>query len=315
MNLNSLNDSQPKIGVVVVNWNRKQDTLECIKSVLRSDYNSYELMVVDNASSDGSPQAIEKAYPTVNLKQNASNLGYTGGNNQGISDFLRRGFDYVFLLNNDAVIAPDTLSILAAAAVENPQAGFLGPKVYIKGSDYLILTAGGRLVNGWMPVQRGIGEPDRGQYDKVEEVDYLSGSAVMASRKAIEAIGLLDEEYFSYNEDMDWGYRGRKAGFQNLFIPAAKAWHPDTRSRDLNSAPVTYYIDRNCLLFIKKNGLGSGITTRVFLSYLRTYLSWSIRPKWRSKNLQRAALGLALRDFSLGRTGKMGPDVTKICYR
>jgi len=293
----------PRIGVILVNWNRAADTLRCLASVLASAYDNYEVVVVDNASGDGSAEAIEAAQPGLTLLRNPVNAGFAGGNNLGIRHCLARGADYVFLLNNDAVVDPSALSALAAAAAAHPQVGFLGAKICALEDRRVVLSAGGVLRDGWQPAHCGMGEADAGQPAEPAAVDYLSGAALLAGRRAVETIGLLDEDFFLYYEDVEWAYRARRAGFQVWIVPAARVYHPDTRRRDQDSAVVTYYAARNSLLFAKKHRLGYAVFLRLWLSHGRNLLSWSLRPRWRHKRRQRDALARGLRDFAWGRWG------------
>jgi hypothetical protein len=121
---------------------------------------------------------------------------------------------------------------------------------------------------------------------------------------ALEKIGLLDEKFFAYGEDVEWCYRGKQAGLDVLFIPQAVVWHPDTRARDEASARVMYYISRNHLLFLRKHRLGMGNVTRTLLRNTVWLVNWTVNPKWRRNRPKRDALWLALRDFALGRFGK-----------
>jgi GT2 family glycosyltransferase len=293
----------PQIGVVIVNWNRGPDTLRSIASVLASDYSRYEIVVVDNASTDGSGAMIRAAYPGLAFIGQPRNTGFSGGNNAGICLALEHGAEYVLLLNNDAVVEPATLGRLAAAAAAHPAAGFLGAVVYTLEDRRVVLSAGGRLRAGWMPEPIGLGEVERNGQGPPEEVDYLSGCALLASRSAIDAVGLLDEDLFLYFEDVEWCYRARKAGFQVLAVPGARAFHPDTRRRDQDSPVIIYYGARNSLMFAKKHRLGYSVALRLWLYYGRMLLSWSVRPRWRHKRLQRDALWRALRDYAAGRRG------------
>jgi hypothetical protein len=293
----------PRIGVVVLNWNSAADTLRCLAALFASDYENYDVVVVDNASTDGSAEAIRQAYPDLPLARNPVNTGYAGGNNTGIRRALERGAEYVLLLNNDAVVEPGTLRALAQAAAAHPQAGFLGAKVCTVEDRGRVLSAGGRLRGGWEPVHLGLGELDEAGAAQAVEVDFLSGSALLASRRAIEAVGLLDEDFFLYYEDVEWCLRGKHAGFQVLAAPGARVYHPDTRLRDQESPLVTYYLARNSLLFAKRRRLGYAVRLRLWLTHARTLLSWSVRPRWRHKRRQRDALARALRDFARGRLG------------
>jgi GT2 family glycosyltransferase len=304
----------PKVGVVVVNLNRREDLLRCLRALLGSDYGQTEVLVIDNGSTDGSPEVINQQFPQVTLLCQPKNLGFTGGNNLGIKYFMERNVEYLFLLNNDAVVEKNTLSMLVKAAQDNSQAGFLGPKLLTIENPQVILSAGAYLKDGWNPIQRGIGEVDQGQYDQAGEVDFLSGNALLVNRNLVEKIGMFDESFFAYLEDAEWCIRGHNAGFDVLYIPWARAWHPDTRYRDENSASVTYYIMRNNLLLALRNHLGWRKITMILSRYILTLLSWTFRPKWKHKHKQRDILFFVLRDFILSRFGPMGSDVSRVCF-
>lgn len=294
----------PKIGIIIVNLNRKDEVLACLASVMESSYINFEILVVDNNSTDGSIGAIHNNYPEVKITQNSKNLGFTGGNNIGIQYFINRNVDYFFLLNNDSVVEPSTLSSLVNVAIKFPEAGFIGAKIIAKEDRKTILHAGGFLTVGGKSIHRGLGLIDTGQFNNIDEVDFVSGCGFMVSGKAISRIGVLDENYFAYHEEIDWCYRGKQAGYKVLFNPDAKVYHPDTRQRDVNSAFVTYYIARNSLLFAKKYKLRNSGFLKLFLVNIRTLISWTMKPKWKGKRSQRDALAHALVDFAFNRFGE-----------
>jgi len=294
----------PRFGIVIVNWKQPSVTLRCLASLATSTYLNRRIVVVDNGSKDGSAQIIKQAYPDLDLIISPENLGFTGGNNLGIKYLHNPDIDYFLLLNNDAVIESTTLVDLANAALNYPDAGFLGPKILLLEEPDVFLSAGGFILNGYLAVHRGIGEHDQGQYNQPVPTDFLSGCALLVKRQAIDRIGLLDDEFFLYYEEVEWCQRAHIAGFPVLFVPSARVWHPDTRSRDNESAQVTYYQTRNSLLFARKTARGRPIIARMLFEYYRRLLSWSIRPKWRDKKFQRRALRQALSDYAHGRYGK-----------
>jgi GT2 family glycosyltransferase len=296
--------SSPKLVVVVLNWNNVQETLRCLEALEASDFEDLEIVVVDNASTDGSVGVLRERYPDLPLLRNEENLGYAGGNNVGLQYAIERGAAYVLLLNDDAVVAPDALSALVAAADRFPDAAFLGPKVLSLEEPSRLLSAGGSFDSEWRSSHRGVGELDRGQFDRVASVGYLSGCALLVSGHALERIGPLDSRFFAYNEDVDWCYRAGREGFDLLFVPQARVWHPDTRARDAGSSLVVYYMARNSLLFAAKHNLGIGIFSRRLARYLSRLVIWSIRPKWRHKRRQRDALLCALVDFGRSHFGR-----------
>jgi GT2 family glycosyltransferase len=294
----------PRLVAVVLNWNNAPDTLRCLAALEASDADGFEVVVVDNASTDGSVAVLRARYPDLALLENRENLGYAGGNNVGIQYALDRGADYVLLLNDDAVVAPDALSALLDAAQDHPGVGFLGPKVLSLEEPRQLLSAGGILDREWRSSHRGADELDEGQFDELAEVDWLSGCALLVSREAIRRVGMLDPAFFAYHEDVDWCYRGRQAGLGVLLVPGAKVWHPDTRVQQLDSPLVTYYMARNSLLFLSKHRLGTDLLLRRLGRYLYRLVSWSIRPGWRHKRQQRDALLRAVLDFGRRRFGR-----------
>jgi GT2 family glycosyltransferase len=294
----------PHVSIIILNWNNASDTLRCLASVVASDYAPYEAIVVDNASQDDSVVVIRERYPQVKILRNVENLGYADGNNVGIAYALDHGADYALVLNDDTVVAPDMLSALVRAAEADPRAGMLGPKVYSLEEPQVLLTTGAELAAGSEIINPAMGTTDRGQWDKQAEVGYLWGCAVLARRQVIQKVGMLDPRFFAYQEDIDWCYRIRAAGYKCLFVPEAHCWHPDTRPGRGDSALVTYYMSRNHLLFVIKHRLGARELIRSLAVYMRRVMSWSLRPKWRHKRPQRDALVRAMLDFALGRYGK-----------
>jgi GT2 family glycosyltransferase len=296
---------EPLVGILVLNWNSPQDTIRCLRSIENSDYQNFIILVVDNGSKDDSLDQLHIAYPDLEILETGHNLGYCGGNNAGIRYLLDQGAEYIWLLNDDIAISPVALSHLLRAAIEHPDAGFLGPKIVSLNDSKRLLSTGGLLTQDYQPIHRGMGESDNDQYNQHETVDFLSGCALLVSKNTIQGIGLLDEAYFTYYEDIDWCFRGREAGLDCLFVPDSVARHPDTRQRDSGAPLVTHYLARNRLFFIHKHRLGARISFNTLLEDGRTVLSWSLRPRWKHKKRQRHALVTGILDFFRGRQGKI----------
>lgn len=294
----------PRVLAVVLNWNSAGNTIACLTALARQSYADCRVLVVDNGSQDDSVPRICAAFPTLPVLELGENLGYAGGNNRGIERARAADCAYVWLLNPDTNVAPDALAALVDAGAVHPRAGLLGPKVYMREDPGRILSAGGVLQHGCVASHRGLGAADTGQFDALAEVDFVTGCAVLARRETVEVIGLLDERFFLYQEEVDWCQRARTAGFAVLYVPTARVWHPDTRARDEQSALVTYYIARNTLYFARKHRVGGAAMARLLARYARTLLSWSVRPAWRHKQRQRDALARALLDFAAGRSGR-----------
>lgn len=243
---------EPRVAVLVLTWNGRSDVLECLASVGRLDYGNFETVVVDNGSTDGTVEEVRRRFPGVAVLENRANLGYAGGNNAGMRFAASRGAEYYFLLNNDLVLDPGCLRELVAAAELHPEGGMFGPKTYRYGSDRVLDFAGG--IFDWREGRTrsiGTGEPDRGQYDEVREYDFMNGHALLVRKRVADEIGLLDEEYFIYNEETDWCIRSGKAGHACIYVPRAVVWHKVSRS-ELSLSRI-YLLARNQILFMRKN--------------------------------------------------------------
>jgi hypothetical protein len=218
--------STPLVYVIVLTYNGKRDTLECLRSLQNLSCPNVKVLVVDNASSDGTPEAIRAEFSSVELLVNPTNLRFAGGNNVGIRHALKHGADYVLLLNNDTTVERDFTVHLVHAAEADPRIGMIGPKIYYYDDPNRIWFAGGRIEwwKGWIS-HIGIRENDSGQHDEQKPVDYLTGCCMLVKRAVVEQVGLLDERYFMYGEDADWCVRARRAGYVLAYVPAAKIWH------------------------------------------------------------------------------------------
>jgi GT2 family glycosyltransferase len=217
----------PKIAVVVLNWNGKALTLDCVRSLLEIKTPNVETVVVDNASSDGSAEAVRQSFgDQVTVIVNDENLGFAGGNNVGIQFALGRGADFVLLLNNDTVVDADLINGMLRPFETDTDVGITGPKIYYHDPPEQIWFAGGELFLA-RGVSRHIGirETDRGQFDDQREVDYVTGCALMARREVFELVGFLDPSYVAYYEDADLCMRARRAGFRIVYAPQGKVWH------------------------------------------------------------------------------------------
>lgn len=294
----------PRVAIIVLNWNRRADTMACLESLRALIYPDYEIVVVDNASSDGSAAAIRQQFPEVTLLENAANLGYAGGNNVGLRYALEQGADYAFLLNNDTVVDPGCLSALVAVAAADPAVGMAGPLIYYFDRPTVIWSAGGAI--DWRRGTTrmiGLDEPDEGRWTEPRPVDFLTGCALLVKAETLRQIGLLDERFFAYYEDTEWGVRAVRAGYRLLLVPAAKVWHKIAPTRQAVSPAIYYYMTRNRLLFLQSSRAGLGPQLAVFWENLRTLASWTLRPRWRDRRPLRGVMARALGDYLLRRWG------------
>lgn len=316
----------PSVAIVVLTWNQCELTLDCLASLAALDYPSdwLQIVVVDNGSTDGTVQAIGSHFPDVSLLENDENLGYAGGNNVGIRYALAQGVDYVCVLNNDAVLAPDCVTMLVAEAERDKDIGIVGPKMYFSEPNDMIFAAGSRInwSNGTL-LHRGIWqrEDETGPlYDHaVTDVDFIVGCCVLVRRQLLDTVGLLDTRYFLNFEDVDWCVRAWEAGYRVRYTPKAMLWHKVSASLGQASPRNTYYMTRNALLFFWTHLNGSRrwqTVARIFFRNLGHIIVWTLKPGYRrTARGKRDANLLALRDALLGRFGQGGSDLEAICQR
>ncbi len=253
-----------QIAIVIVNWNGKKDTLHCLASLEKLKVSKYKVAVtvVDNGSSDGSVDVIRKEFPHVYIIENNKNLGFTGGNNVGISHVLREGASYVWLLNNDTFVDAHALNEIVSS-FNDQHVGIAGSKIYFApGHEFhkdryashergnVLWYAGGSIDwNNMYASHRGVDEVDKGQYNQVEETPFITGCSMMVKRNVFETVGMLDDRYYLYLEDVDFCLRAQRAGYKTLYVPSSKVWHMNASS---SGGPGTilheYYFTRNRLL-------------------------------------------------------------------
>jgi hypothetical protein len=216
---------------------------------------------------------------------------------------MEQGADWVFVLNEDTVVAEDCIEQLISMAEKNPGVGIVGPLVYHHDEPTVIQSAGGKLDECWFAIHIGQNEVDRGQYSQPREVDYISGCAILVKRQVIEQIGGLEERFFYYWEETDWCARAREHGWKVLFVPQARLWHKGVQ-RDYHPGPnVTYYNTRNRFGFLARHHAPLSIWLFAWARTLLTLTSWSVRPKWRHMRGHRDAMWQGALDFLRGRWG------------
>lgn len=298
----------PSVLIIILCYNGIHDTLACLESLHAVDYptSKVSLLVLDNASTDSTPQVVRQRFPNVTVIENGGNLGFAGGNNVGLRYALQQGYDYALLLNNDTEVAPDFLRILVEAAESDPQIGVVGPTITYYERPDLIWSAG-----GWIDWRHGcvIGyntnEVDTGQFQAPRQVDYVTGCALLVKRKVLEQAGLLDERFFMYYEETEWCVRIGRAGFTVMHIPAAKVLHKIPLNARFDKEYLAYYMTRNRLLFLRATAANSRAWfNAIILQDLRTFISLYLRPKWRTRP-GRHGIYLGYLDFWRGRFGRL----------
>ncbi len=293
----------PLVINVILNTNRRDDTLACLAGVAASTYPNQKTLVLDNASTDGSVEAISIHYPEVQNVPLKDNRGYAGNNNVGIHLAMELGAEWVFVLNEDITLAPNCLEELMKVAQANPQVGILGPMVYHFDEPEVIQSAGGLLDRYWQSIHTGQNQLDRGQFPIPRAVDWISGCAILVRREVIEQVGALDDRFFYYWEETEWCLRARRSGWQIWHIPLAKIWHKGVQRNYSPGPNVTYYATRNKLMTMKKHRAPLSAWLYIGFQTIRTLASWTFRSKWRHMRDHRKALWQGLVDFIFKRYG------------
>jgi GT2 family glycosyltransferase len=241
----------PQIFIIILNWNDFQSTLQCLESLKLLTYPNYKILVVDNGSTNESIQVLSE-LSNIELHQNEHNLGFAGGNNQAIKKAISNGADYVWLLNNDAIVEPDCLTKLVNSAENDKQIGLVSPVIYDSDDRNKIQHSVTRFDLSY-PLMEGAADIDTATRWQSEMPFGISlwGTALLIPKKTIEKIGLLDEHLFAYCEDVDYSIRSTKAGFKNVCIFDTSIWH---KGHIGHRKPHYYYYEmRNTFYLWKKH--------------------------------------------------------------
>ena len=244
---------QPYVGIVILNWNKKEYLLNCIRSVKKLEYTNYRLLVVDNASTDGSVTAVKQEFPDVELLIQQENLGGTGGFNAGMQLFLKNdNCKYIYLLDNDITLDNAALSELVKVMEDEPELAIAGSKILIMDNPSQLQEMGARV--DWKefsvkPLFQGaIDGPDT-QQDVF--VDYVPACSLLVRVEALKQAGQMDEGFFLYWDDIEWGVRMKKAGYKVMVSAKSKVWHK-MGVANRSSALPSYYFWRNRLFFFQQ---------------------------------------------------------------
>lgn len=254
------------VSIITVNYNHKHLTEALLASISTLNaYKDIEIIVIDNGSAKNPVPIWQQLYPTINFIRSEINLGFAGGNNLGIN--AAKG-DYIFLVNNDTEITPALIARLAETLDNHHEVGVVSPKILYWEDKQILQYAGYSPMNYVTARNRCIGlqEKDKGQYDdKTGPTAYAHGAAMMVRKTVIDHAGLMAENFFLYYEELDWIERIRKAGFKIWVNMQAIIYHKESMSVGKKSALKEYYMNRNRILFTRKNT--SNLTTFLFYLY------------------------------------------------
>ncbi len=263
--------SDIEISIITVNYNSYKDTIELIQSILKLESNSYnyEIIVVDNASNYNPEKEIRGISESIKFIRSDINLGFAGGCNLGIK---KASGNYLLFINNDAVITGNCLEILLKTFYQNPDAGIVSPKFHFYYQPGIIEYAGYTNINAFTGRNKMIGTnlPDKGQFNDLKETDFCHGGGMMISKKIIDIIGLMCEEYFLYYEEFDWCEKIKNAGYKIYYQPNGLIKHKVSVSTGKDSTLKTYYLTRNRILFMKRNKTVPQYTIFLFFLFFFT---------------------------------------------
>jgi N-acetylglucosaminyl-diphospho-decaprenol L-rhamnosyltransferase len=289
--------TESDLSIVIVNWNVRELLRRCLYSIFQLPLSNFqiEVIVVDNASYDDSVAMIEEEFPQVRLIANSENVGFTVGNNQGIAASRGR---YILLLNPDTEVVGDALTTMVEYLDDHPQVGALGPKLLnpdgsIQSSRRRFPTLAtaffeSTILQQWFPrnrVAKHYYMADRSD-DEVQEVDWVTGACLLARREAIEEVGLLDEGFFMYSEELDWCRRFKAQGWQIVYLPTARVIHYGAQSSEQVKSFQHVQFQRSKIRYFRKHhGPWQAEALRLFI--LSTYLyqlivealKWLVRHK------------------------------------
>ncbi len=316
---------QPLVSIITVNFNQPTLTGELIESIRRNSYKNVEIYVVDNASKESPAAYFADRYPEVCYIESKENLGFAGGNNLAVA---RAKGDYLFFINNDAEMTDGCIEKLLEAFVVHASIGIVSPLLCYfdqKGADGrpdLIQYAGATLVHPATGRNQIIGEKelDSSQFDRLQPTGYAHGAAMMVPRSVLEKVGPMFEGFFLYYEELDWCAAIRRAGYEIFIEPRARIYHKESATVGAMSPLKTYYINRNRILFMRRNASPGGLAlfiifflgvalpknTVIFVAkrkpgHLKAFyraIDWNIRDAFASKGLEGPAARLASSSLS-----------------
>jgi len=260
----------PKIFLIILNWNGKEVLKDCLQSIEKIDYPNYEVIVVDNGSTDDSQKMIKESFSYVHLIENEKNEGVAEGQNIGIRYALERGTNYVFILNNDVTLDKNILKELLKVIESDDKIGVVGPILYWANEPEKIQSTGGMI--NWKKgtaSHLNTGEIDK-ELPNTREVDYVG--LVFVSSNILEKIGLYNSKYFAYWEDTDFCTRVKEVGYKVISVSDAKVWHALEYTTGKISGFYEYHMARNMFWFMKQHA-----TRRQYLSFLLYFFGF---PFW-----------------------------------
>jgi GT2 family glycosyltransferase len=309
--------STARVYLLILTWNRRDDVLRCVASLPRLTHPAVTPVVLDNGSSDDTVAALRARFPQLIVRELGANLGYAAGNNAGMRWALEQGAEYVQLINSDTEVTPELVSEPLRVAETDPRIAVVGCRNLLLEDPRRLWGAYNTLTWGPFLVRSdGAGALDGPQWQTVRDVDVAIGNGYLWRRAALEQIGLLDESYFGYHEDVEWCWRARQAGWRVVYAGTAAILHQGGSSSAAGHRrvfPARYFLGRNAARFARAHGsaaeqarfvatAGAALAARAAraaatgdragLAAERSYW-WGLRDGWADRPVPFDALGLS----------------------
>lgn len=244
-----------KVSIILLNYKGTKDTLSCIESLEKIEYDNFEIIIVENDSPDDSYEVLSEAIGNKHtLIKSPSNGGFAKGNNIGINYALEKGTDFVLLLNNDTLVEKDFLREMINCYHRNKTVGMVGCKILYESRRDLIWYGGGELnLKRFYGLHHGEGQKDCEDFNTEKEVTFNTGCVMLIPREVIQKIGTLPEEYFLYYEDVDYSLSVQEAGYKIYYCPRAVVYHKVSASTGGEESPFAVeWNTRNRIIFMNK---------------------------------------------------------------
>jgi GT2 family glycosyltransferase len=272
----------PLVSIITVNYNQAEVTCALLESLNRITYPNFEVIVIDNASPTDDPKIIKQRYPNVVFIENPINYGFAAGNNFGL---MRARGEFVLLLNNDIEVPPGFMEPMVNKLINNPDIGAVSPLIKFYYQPDTIQYAGYTPINYVTMRNFAIGNKtkDTGQYKSDYETAYAHGAAMMVPMEVVKKIGLMSYIFFLYYEEADWCVRIKNAGYKIFFLHNSHVLHKESVSTGKLSALKIYYLNRNRLVFMRRNVEGydfyAGIAYQFFVAIPKNAFSYLMKGK------------------------------------
>ena len=263
------------IAIILVNWKNYDDTKDCLKSLYLSNNASFSIIVIDNESKEKSASKLKESFPQITILPQETNLGFTGANNIGIKYGLTLGAEYIMLLNNDTIVPKNFMIPLLTTLRSNPQIAAIQPKIMFADNPNKIWSGGG-IYYSFIASTKTIGynQINTEKYSKPKCLDWLTGCCILIKAEIVSEVGLLNNQFFAYYEDVDWSLRIRKLGYLLAYNPSIPIYHKagassktKNKSADGFLSPFVHFLNiRNHIFLVRLHAKGfHAINAHVFL--------------------------------------------------